>query len=59
MEQFHGKVAAITGAGSGIGRGLALELAARGCHLALSDIDDAGSARPLRWSSRPRGSRAA
>jgi NAD(P)-dependent dehydrogenase (short-subunit alcohol dehydrogenase family) len=44
MEQFSGKVAAITGAGSGIGRGLALELAAEGCHLALSDIDDAGLA---------------
>jgi NADP-dependent 3-hydroxy acid dehydrogenase YdfG len=39
MNDLKGKVAAITGAGSGIGRALALELAGRGCHLALSDID--------------------
>lgn len=38
MNDFNGKVCVITGAGSGIGRGLALELAARGARLALSDI---------------------
>ena len=35
MQNFTGKVAAITGAGSGIGQELALALARRGCHLAL------------------------
>jgi len=40
MRDFTGKVAAITGASSGIGRALAMELAGRGCHLALSDIQE-------------------
>jgi short-subunit dehydrogenase len=34
--------AAVTGAASGIGRALAMELAARGCDLALADRDEAG-----------------
>lgn len=34
--------AAITGAASGIGRALAIELASRGCDLALADRDEAG-----------------
>jgi NAD(P)-dependent dehydrogenase (short-subunit alcohol dehydrogenase family) len=38
MKNFQGKVAAITGAGSGIGRALAIEMARRGCQLALADI---------------------
>ncbi len=44
MKHFEGRVAAITGAGSGIGRALAIELAGRGMHLALSDIDEVGLA---------------
>lgn len=40
MKDFNDKVAVITGAGSGIGRGLALRLADAGAHLALSDIDE-------------------
>lgn len=44
MKHFSGRVAAITGAGSGIGRALAVDLARRGAHLALSDVDADGLA---------------
>ena len=42
MKNLKGKVAGITGAASGIGRALALNLADEGCHLAISDINEAG-----------------
>jgi len=42
MTAIQGSAAAVTGAASGIGRALALELAARGCDLALADRDEAG-----------------
>jgi NAD(P)-dependent dehydrogenase (short-subunit alcohol dehydrogenase family) len=47
MKDFSGRVAAITGAGSGIGRALAIELAQRGAHLALSDVDETGLAETV------------
>src|SRR5215213_3180513 len=42
MTAISGSAAAVTGAASGIGRALALELAARGCDLALADRNEAG-----------------
>ncbi len=42
MSAVAGKVCAVTGAGSGIGRALALGLARRGARLALADLDEAG-----------------
>ncbi len=51
MKDFTNKVAAITGAGSGMGRELAVELAQRGCHLALSDVNESGLAETVRLVS--------
>ncbi|HUB58253.1 MAG TPA: SDR family NAD(P)-dependent oxidoreductase [Mycobacterium sp.] len=45
MEGFAGKVAAVTGAGSGIGQALALELARSGASVAISDVDTDGLAQ--------------
>jgi NADP-dependent 3-hydroxy acid dehydrogenase YdfG len=45
MEGFARKVAVVTGAGSGIGEALALELARSGAKLAISDIDTEGLSR--------------
>ena len=42
MKNFKNKVAAITGAGSGIGQQLAVLLAKQGCHLSLSDVNAQG-----------------
>jgi short-subunit dehydrogenase len=44
MTAINGSAAAVTGAASGIGRALAIELAARGCDLAIADRDEAGLA---------------
>lgn len=48
MLDLKGKVIAVTGAGSGIGRALALGLARRGATLALSDRDGSGLAETAR-----------
>ena len=44
MQGFAGKVAVVTGAGSGIGQALAIELARSGASLAISDVDTEGLA---------------
>jgi NAD(P)-dependent dehydrogenase (short-subunit alcohol dehydrogenase family) len=48
MRTFDDKVVVITGAGSGIGRALALDLAPRGAVLALSDRDEVGLLETVR-----------
>ena len=44
MQGFAGKVAVITGAGSGIGQALAIELARSGAKVAISDVNTEGLA---------------
>jgi NADP-dependent 3-hydroxy acid dehydrogenase YdfG len=45
MSKFAGKVAVVTGAGSGIGQALAVELARSGASLAISDVNAEGLAQ--------------
>lgn len=44
MKDFRDKVVVITGAGSGMGRDLAVQLARQGAKLAISDVDSTGLA---------------
>ena len=52
MKNFTDKVVVITGAGSGIGQALAVDLAGRGALLAISDIDESGLAQTAERARR-------
>ncbi|HUI49201.1 MAG TPA: SDR family NAD(P)-dependent oxidoreductase, partial [Acidimicrobiia bacterium] len=44
MDRFEGKVAIVTGGGSGIGRATSLLLASEGARVTVADIDEAAAA---------------
>lgn len=57
MKTLKDKVAVVTGAGSGIGRAIALSLAGRGCHVVVADVQEA-PAKTVADELRSRGVRA-
>lgn len=59
MDQFEGKIAVVTGGGSGMGRELARQLSAGGCHVAICDVaaDDMAETVALCLADAPAGTR--
>ncbi len=49
--KIAGRTAVVTGAASGIGRGIALAIARRGCNLALGDLNEAGLAETAKMAN--------
>ena len=59
MKDFQGKIAVVTGAGTGMGRELALQLASEGCHVAICDVipENMAETKKLCEETAPEGTR--
>jgi len=57
MRELAGKVAVVTGGGSGIGRGMVLAFAASGMHVAIADVE-LGAAEKVADEARAQGAKA-
>jgi NAD(P)-dependent dehydrogenase (short-subunit alcohol dehydrogenase family) len=59
MKEFRGRIAIITGGGTGMGRELARQLAVEGCHVAMCDVsaESMAESRALALEKAPAGTR--